>query len=89
MRLYVTIGLPGEEEEPIEQEVEGFADIDKIGQRVATAARRWLRSVSVRKGTQSASVSLRATFEEHHEQEVRPRKRSRKKVKAQDDAANA
>jgi hypothetical protein len=68
--------------------VEGFADIDKIGQRVATAARRWLRSVSVRKGTQSTSVSLRARFEEHHERPATPRKRSRKKAKVQEDAAN-
>jgi len=64
MQLHVTVSLPGTDEDALELEVSGFDDIDKIGARVASAARRWLRSVQVRKGVQHAEVGLAAYFVE-------------------------
>jgi len=64
MQLHVTVGLPDPEEDALELEVSGFDDIDKIGARVASAARSWLRSVQVRKGVQHAEVTMRAYFVE-------------------------
>lgn len=64
MELHVTVRLPDPEEDALELVVASFADIDKIGARVASAARRWLRSVQVRKGEQRAVVGLAAYFTE-------------------------
>jgi hypothetical protein len=64
MQLHVTVRLPSGEEEPIEQVISSFDDIDRLGARVASATRRWLRSVQVRKGVQHTEVGLAAYFVE-------------------------
>jgi hypothetical protein len=69
-------------------DVTSFADIDRIGARVATAARRWLRSVQVRKGVQHTSIGLSATFSEPAPAARRAGTRKRK-GKAHSDAAAA
>jgi len=64
MDLHVVVALPTEDESSMDVDVTSFSDIDRIGARVATAARRWLRSVQVRKGVQHTTISLSACFSE-------------------------
>lgn len=64
MDLHVVVSLPDDDGEYMDVDVTSLADIDRIGARVATAARRWLRSVQVRKGVQHTSIILSATFPE-------------------------
>lgn len=65
MELHVTVAMPGDEEEAVAQEIVSFDDIDKIGARVASATRRWLRTVQVSKMRQRTSVLITAQFTEH------------------------
>jgi hypothetical protein len=85
MQLHVEVALPGDDTDPIDVDVVSFDDIDRIAHKVAVGARRWLRSVDMRRGMQQGRIVLTATFTEGEAAApARERKPRRRKKTASD-----
>jgi hypothetical protein len=87
MELQLEIHLANFDDEPIEQNLTSWDDIDKIGARVATSVRRWLRSVPLRKQGAGSSIQLNARWIERETQApAAPKAKRRKKAKVADES---
>jgi hypothetical protein len=83
MQLELEIHLANYDEDAIEQNVTNWDDIDKIGAKVATSVRRWLRSVPLRKQGARSSIQLNARWVEREPRAAAaPKGKRRKKAEA-------